>query len=315
MKGDTRQAAPRQPASPPVTRSPNYPFVDLRTAVDRARAVYAWVDRRPTGRDQVARFWNLSPKSSTFRLTLAAVRAFGLFEYQSGTEDRLLKLSELALDIVVDHPENSPQWCEALKRAARQPAQHAELWEKYGDHLPDHEEIRRHLVRVQKFKDNAVGEFIKEYRSTLSYAGLLRDGDGQDGGSAEDQAHSPSSKVSRGDYIQWTSQGVGQFRPPRRVLEIVDDGAYLYVEGSKTAIPTAQVTVVEPPVVATPSPRTSLPRVGVREDVCTLDEGQAILRWPGRLSNAGYQDFKDWLDLIARKAKRLIPNESLEAGS
>ncbi len=273
------------------------------------------VDRRPTGRDQVAGFWKLSPKSSTFRLTLAAVRAFGLFENQTSTEDRLLKLSELALDIVTDYARHSPQWWEAMKRAALTPMQHAQLWEKYGDKLPDYEEIRRYLVREQKFRDNAVGEFIKEYRSTLNFAGLLQDRDVQDGSFAEDQAQSPSRKVSRGEYVEWNSRDGDQSRSPGRASKIVDDRAHVYEEVRRTSVPTAQATVVEPSVFATPSPRTSLPQVGGTDDVYSLDDGQAIVRWPGRLSSADYEDFKVWLDLISRKAKRLIPTESPEAES
>jgi len=44
----------------------------------------------------------------------------------------------------------------------------------------------------------------------------------------------------------------------------------------------------------------------MKNDVFTLDEGQASLQWPAKMSQESYDDFKSWLDLIARKAKRSV---------
>ena len=46
------------------------------------------------------------------------------------------------------------------------------------------------------------------------------------------------------------------------------------------------------------------PKVGMNSDTFTLDEGQVILQWPANMSPESYEDFKSWLDLVARKAKR-----------
>jgi len=48
-----------------------------------------------------------------------------------------------------------------------------------------------------------------------------------------------------GDYVQWTSDGVYQFKPARKVTQIQD--RYVWVDGSQTGIPLNEVTVVEPP--------------------------------------------------------------------
>ncbi len=39
-------------------------------------------------------------------------------------------------------------------------------------------------------------------------------------------------------------------------------------------------------------------------EVFTLTEGDVVLQWPSEMSPESYADFKDWLDLIARKAER-----------
>jgi hypothetical protein len=48
-----------------------------------------------------------------------------------------------------------------------------------------------------------------------------------------------------GDYVQWTSHGVDQFNPARKVRQILDRHAW--VDGSQTGIPISEVTVAEPP--------------------------------------------------------------------
>lgn len=45
-------------------------------------------------------------------------------------------------------------------------------------------------------------------------------------------------------------------------------------------------------------------KVGMNSDTFTLDEGQVILQWPAKMSPESYEDFKSWLDLVSRKAKR-----------
>lgn len=46
------------------------------------------------------------------------------------------------------------------------------------------------------------------------------------------------------------------------------------------------------------------PRIGMNSDTFTLDEGQVVLQWPVKMSPESYEDFKSWLDLVSRKAKR-----------
>ena len=43
---------------------------------------------------------------------------------------------------------------------------------------------------------------------------------------------------------------------------------------------------------------------GMREEVCSLLEGTATLRWPGNISKSSVIDLCDWLDLVKRKIER-----------
>ncbi len=42
----------------------------------------------------------------------------------------------------------------------------------------------------------------------------------------------------------------------------------------------------------------------IRQDLCSLDEGQAVIQFPEKMSKNSYEDFADWLELIKKKAKR-----------
>jgi hypothetical protein len=57
--------------------------------------------------------------------------------------------------------------------------------------------------------------------------------------------HGKRLALEVGDYVQWTSDGVDQFKPARKVRQIRDRHAW--VDGSQTGIPISEVTVTEPP--------------------------------------------------------------------
>lgn len=85
-----------------------------------------------------------------------------------------------------------------------------------------------------------------------------------------------------------------------------------FFNGFDSAAPIEQLTKTAPPAGekeegGKPFVVRRLPlKPGMNSDVFTLDEGEAVLQWPTRMSPESYEDFKDWLDLIMRKAKRAV---------
>ena len=53
----------------------------------------------------------------------------------------------------------------------------------------------------------------------------------------------------------------------------------------------------------------------MNNDVFTLDEGEVILQWPSRMSQESYDNFKEWLELITRKAKRAVATTDSGGGN
>jgi len=153
-------------------RSPAYPGINLQAALERARSIYAVERRNAANVSVVAKHWKLSPKSSGALIAFAALSAFGLVESSGNGDQRTLKLSELALRILLDERAESTDRDSAIKRAALRPKIHQQLWEKWGSNLPSDENFKHALVFDWKFNENAVSEFITQYKSTISFAGL-----------------------------------------------------------------------------------------------------------------------------------------------
>lgn len=148
-------------------RSPSFPFISLREAVDRARAFYEAEQRNAARPETAAAHWGYSPKSSGGKQTIAALRAFGLLE-----GDTLVKLSGRALRILLDERQGSEERERLLKQAALLPPLHSRLWERYGADLPSAQTLRLSLILDEGFNENSVDDFLTEYKETLEFARL-----------------------------------------------------------------------------------------------------------------------------------------------
>jgi hypothetical protein len=149
-------------------RSPSFPFVGLREALDRARAFYAAEQRNSARIETAASHWGYSPKSSGGKQTIAALRSFGLLD-----GDSLVKLSGRALRILLDERGDSEERRRLVQQAALLPPIHARLWERYGAELPSPQTLKLSLILDEGFNESSVDHFLTEYRETLEYARLL----------------------------------------------------------------------------------------------------------------------------------------------
>jgi len=157
-----------EPESRKKIRSPSFPFIGLREALDRARTFYEAEQRNAARPETAAAHWGYSAKSSGGKQTIAALRAFGLLE-----GDVLVKLSGRALRILLDEREGSEERLRLVQQAALMPPVHARLWERYGAELPSPQTLRLSLILDEGFNENSVDDFLTEYRETLEYARLL----------------------------------------------------------------------------------------------------------------------------------------------
>jgi hypothetical protein len=160
-------AASRRPKK---GRSPSYPGISLREAEKRVRELYDAEKTHAAPVSAIVGHWGYSPTSSGGRTTLAALKKFGLLADEGASDERTGRLTELALELVLN-----PDPSQALREAALLPKFHRQMWDEYGASLPSAATLRYRLIKEFGFTESGAEEFVDEYRSTIDYAGLATD--------------------------------------------------------------------------------------------------------------------------------------------
>jgi hypothetical protein len=220
------------------------------------------------------------------------MRSYGLLDENDGQ----FRISDIAYALI-HYPSESPEYISAIRASIRKPSLFNELLSEYRDGLPSDQTLHSNLLR-RGFNPSIISDVIRTFRETV----------------AVDSSKNVSySAIQIGDYAQWESGGVQQFKVPQRLKSLSDDGKYAFFDGSDTGVPVEQIIKASAPTKESedggngkPSLRRIAPKPGMNNDVFTLDEGEVVLQWPTRMSPESYEDFKDWLDLIMRKAKRAV---------
>ena len=163
---------PRQSSKRGRTRSPAYPYIALPNALEKAAVLWQVEGRHAAAVNVAMGHWGYKEDSSTGYSCVAALKKFGLVDHEGMGDTRQVKLSGLALTILLDKDPNSEERRDALRTAALGPRIHAELWERYGTELPSDQSLKRYLVLERGFNEAAVDELLDEYKQTMTFAGL-----------------------------------------------------------------------------------------------------------------------------------------------
>ena len=200
------------------TRSPNFPFIPLDTAVQRARVVWDKEGRHPAAPETIVGHWRYSAKSSGGRQTIAALRQFGLMEGRGSAD---LRLTELAQAILFSE-EGSEQWLTRVREAALKPAIHQEIWHKYEGQLPSDQNLRYYLVVERGFSETGASELIQELRATFAYAQM-------GAGGSDNLSLDPEDKTEAENQMSTVETPLRQDPPPppsgsRRTIQLPYSG-------------------------------------------------------------------------------------------
>lgn len=155
-------------------RSPNYPAISLREAIERGRKIYKAENRAGCFRDQALRHMGYTSANGMSLTALSSLKKYGLFEEKGG---RIVPTAR-AIDIFV-RPADDPRHITAVREAAVEPTIYAQLVERFGGnggYLPSLDQFKAELEADMGFNPRAISTFITDFRDTLEYAGLLRDG-------------------------------------------------------------------------------------------------------------------------------------------
>lgn len=161
-------AQPNQPKRLAPTRSPSFPYVDLKVALEKAETFRQKEGRNAASFEIAVANWGYSPKSSGAKQTVAALRAFGLLDPEGP-----VKLTDVAIRVLMDKRDPSPEREALIRKLALNPSMHKRLWDRYGVNLPSDANLRHSLIFDDGFNENAVEDFIEEYKATIAFAKLM----------------------------------------------------------------------------------------------------------------------------------------------
>lgn len=147
-------------------RSPGFPFINLESALERARKVYSEERRGVVPYLRLVKHWNYAEKSSNALQTIAALKQYQLLKEIGGSAmNRQFQLTELALRILLDQRPDSEERESLLRTAAKAPPVANEVYEKWGGELPSDSTINHFLVLEKRFMDSnapKVTQILKE---------------------------------------------------------------------------------------------------------------------------------------------------------
>jgi hypothetical protein len=302
-------AKPVEPEKKKRQRSPNYPTIGLREAIDRAKRFVTANGKAAAIPAVAAKLIGFATAHGQAYSALSALKKFGLLEEKDGRVVPTQRAMEVA-----SLPDTDPRRLKAIRDAAISPTIYSELLEEYRDtNIPSDETLAGELVAYKGFNPNGVKEFLKAFRETIEFAGLS---DLTVLGSKK-KADEGQKKFVIGDFVQWEHNGILGLPQSKKRIGFSEDGKFGFVEGGNgTGLPVSEIVPADPPEYISHQPLLNAAQremergrsqgAKMRQDVFSLAEGEAVIHWPTPLSEDSITDLEEWLDLVKRKIKRSV---------
>lgn len=282
----------------PRFRSPPFPYIGLEKAMEKVEQLYAAVRGHSAALPSAAKAWQTGVKSSATLQSIGALIQYGLLDDDGAGEQRKVKLTPLALRIVMDKRPDSAERAAGLREAALQPPTFKELYSEFGTAEGIDESLLVHALtaeRVQKgrapYSEQSAEDVIRIYRGTIRFAGVgdsdMANEEVEVTALSEVEQPQNATPVTVGRFVQWVSGGVVQFTDPQRVRAISDDGEWAFLDNSETGIAVSELEVIEPPAQ---KPKSAPPRLALPEDdpivherASPIDKDRMKVVWEGSL--------------------------------
>lgn len=151
-------------------RSPSFPIISLKSAVERLEKFEATFGRHPAPYKKAGMAWGIKEGSSQANQILAALKAFGFLDYQGSGNERQAFISEMGRTYLRAQQDNIKK--DVLRKAALKPKQFAKFWPDWKSDRPIDPVCLDELVLTHGFNDNAAPTFLRVYDETMAFAGL-----------------------------------------------------------------------------------------------------------------------------------------------
>ena len=253
-------------------RSPSYPSISLKDAIERLVSLEDYFKRHPAPLSKVGLAWGMKASSSQSSSTIAALKSYGLVEYQGVGTDVKAVVTEDARTYL--RAQQEPIKREILRRAALKPKAIEKYWSDWGLPRPIDAVCLDELALKGGFSQIGAENFLKVYDATIAYTDLSLSDKTYDKNRNEVNESDKKPTVEVGDLIQWASTGALKSDQPKRVRAIQErDGSdWIFVDGSNTGIPMNEVSIEQKGAKVAPPPPI------LSEEIKTLDSEREWLR-------------------------------------
>jgi hypothetical protein len=150
-------------------RSPSFPFIPLKVAIERLAAFEAHHKRIPVPPDRIGPAWGMKANSSQAQQTLAALRAYGLLQTVIMQEGRRVAITEQARTYLRAHQDTVKQGL--VKGFALRPKQIRIFWGDWGTGRPA-DAARLDQLAGAGFSEDGADKFLRVYDDTMAFAGI-----------------------------------------------------------------------------------------------------------------------------------------------
>lgn len=130
--------------------------------------IYKHEKLAPISPDVALHHWGYESGSAVGMRVVAALKQFNLLDESSEGSERELTLTDACLDLIDESLDQNE-----ISDLALSPKIHRELWEKFDGEIPSDKNLERYLVKEKAFNPASVAKFIKVFRETLEFAGML----------------------------------------------------------------------------------------------------------------------------------------------
>ena len=149
-------------------RSPAFPVISLEAALGKLAEFETHYKRTPARPEKVGEAWQIKTKAYADRIA-AALRYFGLLEYQGSGKDRSIIVSETGRKYL--RAQQDELKSEIVRAAALRPRQIAKHWNDWGADRPADAACLDALMN-EGFSEGGARDFLKVYDATITYAKL-----------------------------------------------------------------------------------------------------------------------------------------------
>ncbi len=307
---------------PKQGRSPAYPGVPLKAALEKAKAQYETEGKYAIPMTSAFASWGYGAKSSGGREVRAAMRYFGLITIEGDGETGKIKLTDDVLRVILDEREDDTEKRAIIRRLGLNPLIHKKLAEQFPDGIKSDATVSHFLIFEQGFNKSAAEALVAEFKDTASFIGLYQPQNGMDKKPEPahiDEEKPPRPNVAVGSKVQWTSQGVDQFPDGGVVLAVSEDGLWVFTDKGTSAVPISEVTIMEAATIPHGAPPPTPAHVlvalankgaeeqkslGTRKAVFPVEDGDVTLIFPEAISREGLVELGQYLDIFLKKEQK-----------